>query len=98
VALYDYNAEDSTELTIGEGDVLIVESERNGWYYGYKESNLQKKGKFPSNFVEEYNSISPKGQEEEEEEQEKEEQEKEEEEQEEEVQEVEQQGVQCAQQ
>lgn len=49
-ALYDYNAEDDTELTIKEGEILHVISETDGWYYG---SNAQgKEGNFPSNFVE----------------------------------------------
>jgi len=49
-ALYDYEAEDETELTIKEGEILHVISETDGWYFG---SNTQgKEGNFPSNFVE----------------------------------------------
>jgi len=49
-ALYDYEAEDETELTIKEGEILHVISETDGWYFG---SNAKgKEGNFPSNFVE----------------------------------------------
>jgi len=49
-ALYDYEAEDETELTIKEGEILHVISETDGWYFG---TNAQgQKGNFPSNFVE----------------------------------------------
>jgi len=49
-ALYDYEAEDETELTIKEGEILHVISETDGWYFG---TNAQgKEGNFPSNFVE----------------------------------------------
>jgi len=48
-ALYDYEAEDDTELTIKEGEILHVISETDGWYFG---TNAQgSKGNFPSNFV-----------------------------------------------
>lgn len=49
-ALYDYEAEDETELTIHEGEILFVETETDGWYYGYNKSG--QRGNFPSNFVE----------------------------------------------
>jgi len=49
--LYDYEAEDETELTIKEGEVLHVSYETDGWYFG---KNTQgQEGSFPSNFVEE---------------------------------------------
>jgi hypothetical protein len=49
-ALYDYEAEDETELTIKEGEILHVIYEKDGWYFG---SNAQgQEGSFPSNFVE----------------------------------------------
>jgi len=49
-ALYNYEAEDDTELTIKEGEILRVISETDGWYFG---ANGQgKEGNFPSNFVE----------------------------------------------
>jgi len=55
-ALYDYDAEDETELTIKEGEILHVISETDGWYFG---SNAQgQQGNFPSNFVEPLESIS----------------------------------------
>jgi len=49
-ALYSYEAEDETELSIKEGEILHVVSETDGWYFG---TNSQgKEGNFPSNFVE----------------------------------------------
>jgi len=51
-ALYDYDAEDNTELSIKENELLFVETEKDGWYYGYNKSNANQKGNFPSNFVE----------------------------------------------
>jgi hypothetical protein len=51
-SLYDYDAEDATELSIKENDILFVESEKDGWYYGYREASPGQKGNFPSNFVE----------------------------------------------
>jgi len=50
VAMYDYDAEDDTEMTIKEGEVLFVISETDGWYLGTNQSG--QKGNFPSNFVE----------------------------------------------
>jgi len=50
VAMFDYDAEDDTELTIHEGEILFVVSETDGWYLGNNESG--QKGNFPSNFVE----------------------------------------------
>lgn len=47
--LYDYNADSDSELTIKEGDVLTIESEDEGWFFG---SNSQgASGRFPSNYV-----------------------------------------------
>jgi hypothetical protein len=51
-SLYDYDAEDATELSIKENDILFVENEKDGWYYGYREASPAQKGNFPSNFVE----------------------------------------------
>lgn len=51
-SLYDYDAEDETEITIKENDLLWVETEKDGWYYGYRKVNPSQKGNFPSNFVE----------------------------------------------
>jgi len=48
-ALYEYEAEDETELTIHEGEILHVISETDGWYYGSNASG--KLGNFPSNFM-----------------------------------------------
>jgi len=52
IALYDYDAEDNTEISIKENDALFVESETDGWYYGYNKNTPTIKGNFPSNFVE----------------------------------------------
>lgn len=49
VVLYDYDAEDETELTIREGQVLFVEYDVDGWYFGRNAEG--KSGNFPSNFV-----------------------------------------------
>eukprot|EP01125_Pyxidicula_operculata_P012445 TRINITY_DN4082_c0_g1_i1.p1 TRINITY_DN4082_c0_g1~~TRINITY_DN4082_c0_g1_i1.p1 ORF type:complete len:461 (-),score=154.50 TRINITY_DN4082_c0_g1_i1:91-1473(-) len=54
VALYDYDAEDPTELTIKEGEVLHVLNETDGWYYGSNKEGVL--GSFPSNFVEKVDS------------------------------------------
>jgi len=51
VAMYDYDAEDDTEMTIKEGDVLFVVTETDGWYFGTSHGGQQ--GTFPSNFCEE---------------------------------------------
>jgi len=47
--LYDYDAEDETELTLKEGETLHVISENDGWYYGINTQG--KEGTFPSNFL-----------------------------------------------
>jgi len=49
-ALYDYEAEDETELSIKEGEILHVVSETDGWYFGTNARGQE--GNFPSNFVE----------------------------------------------
>lgn len=51
-SLYDYDAEDNTEISIKENDLLFVETEKDGWYYGYRQADPSQKGNFPSNFVE----------------------------------------------
>jgi hypothetical protein len=68
--LYDYDAEDETELTIKEGmkvhslaysshiyniliilgEILEIQGEEDGWYYGTNTSGAG--GNFPSNYVE----------------------------------------------
>lgn len=48
-ALYDYEAEDETELTIREGDLLQVQTETDGWYFGAN-VNGGRSGTFPSNY------------------------------------------------
>eukprot|EP00026_Physarum_polycephalum_P007209 Phypoly_transcript_07266.p1 GENE.Phypoly_transcript_07266~~Phypoly_transcript_07266.p1 ORF type:complete len:474 (+),score=109.19 Phypoly_transcript_07266:75-1496(+) len=47
--LYDYNADSDSELTIKEGDVLTIESEDEGWYFG--SNSKGETGRFPSNYV-----------------------------------------------
>eukprot|EP01121_Diplochlamys_sp_Union-15-3_P007973 TRINITY_DN2075_c0_g1_i1.p1 TRINITY_DN2075_c0_g1~~TRINITY_DN2075_c0_g1_i1.p1 ORF type:complete len:337 (-),score=75.64 TRINITY_DN2075_c0_g1_i1:91-1101(-) len=47
--LYDYTAEDETELTINEGDILRIQHEEEGWYFGTNERGQS--GNFPSNYV-----------------------------------------------
>lgn len=32
--LYDYNADSDSELTIKEGDILTIENEDEGWFFG----------------------------------------------------------------
>lgn len=49
-ALYDYEAEDETELTISAGEVLFVYTETDGWYFG--KNNAGEEGNFPSNYME----------------------------------------------
>lgn len=47
--LYDYNADSDSELTIKEGDVLVIESEDEGWFFGSNQKG--DRGRFPSNYV-----------------------------------------------
>ena len=53
VAMYDYEAEDSDELTIVEGEVLNVDSEDSGWSFGTNSKG--KDGRWPSNYSEALN-------------------------------------------
>eukprot|EP01130_Rhizamoeba_saxonica_P009119 TRINITY_DN369_c0_g1_i3.p1 TRINITY_DN369_c0_g1~~TRINITY_DN369_c0_g1_i3.p1 ORF type:complete len:418 (+),score=153.02 TRINITY_DN369_c0_g1_i3:551-1804(+) len=48
--LYDYDAEDSTEISIKQGESLYVFSEVDGWYFG--KNSRGEEGNFPSNYVE----------------------------------------------
>jgi hypothetical protein len=50
VALFDYEAQDDEELTIVEGEILTVESEDSGWYFG--KNHRGEHGRWPSNFCE----------------------------------------------
>lgn len=50
MALYDYEAEESGELTILKDQVLYVFTERGGWFYGRNDGGQV--GLFPSNYVE----------------------------------------------
>ncbi len=50
VALFDYEAQDEEELTIVEGEILTVESEDSGWYFG--KNHRGDFGRWPSNFCE----------------------------------------------
>jgi chemotaxis protein histidine kinase CheA len=47
--LYDYNADSDSELTIKEGDILTIENEDEGWYFG--SNSKGDTGRFPSNYV-----------------------------------------------
>lgn len=47
--LYDYNADSDSELTIKEGELLTVESEDEGWFFGFNSKG--ESGRFPSNYV-----------------------------------------------
>jgi len=47
--LYDYNADSDSELTIKEGDILTIETEDEGWYFGA--NGKGDTGRFPSNYV-----------------------------------------------
>jgi len=51
VVLYDFSAENDDELTIKEGEELIIESETEGWFTGTNKDG--KTGLFPANYVEE---------------------------------------------
>jgi hypothetical protein len=50
MAMYDYDAQDSDELTIAEGEILNVDSEDSGWIFGSNQGG--ETGRFPGNFVE----------------------------------------------
>merc|ERR1711916_123030 len=53
LALYDYDAEDETELTIRENDVVnVLNQDDEGWWLGELNGAT---GTFPSNYVEAYN-------------------------------------------
>jgi drebrin-like protein len=51
LALYDFVAENEDELTIKEGEELMVEEESDGWCTGTNKDG--KTGLFPANYVEE---------------------------------------------
>lgn len=51
-ALYDYAAENEFEISITEGDLLIVDHmDDDGWYSGWNDRTTNF-GRFPSNYVE----------------------------------------------
>lgn len=54
MAMYDYEAEESGELTITKDEVLHVQTERGGWFFG--RNNAGQEGLFPSNYVERVNT------------------------------------------
>jgi len=47
---FNYDAEDEGELNITEGEILMVYTETDGWYYG--RNSKGEEGNFPSNYVE----------------------------------------------
>lgn len=49
-ALYQMDAQSPHELTISQGEILTIESEVDGWYYGTNMRGQQ--GMFPISFVE----------------------------------------------
>ncbi|KAJ3446286.1 sh3 and f-bar domain-containing protein [Anaeramoeba flamelloides] len=51
-ALYDYQAEGSGELSLAEGDVLVITALDDGWYVGYIENGDGTEGSFPGNYIE----------------------------------------------
>ena len=50
VSLYDYEAQDDDELTIMEGEILNIDYEDSGWFFGSNQKG--EVGRFPSNFTE----------------------------------------------
>ncbi|KAJ6245244.1 sh3 and f-bar domain-containing protein [Anaeramoeba flamelloides] len=51
-ALYDYQAEGSGELSLAEGDVIVITGLDDGWYIGYIEGGDGTEGSFPGNYIE----------------------------------------------
>lgn len=48
-AIYDYTAQDSSELSFVVGEIFSFDSEEEGWYYVYNSKNEY--GRIPSNYV-----------------------------------------------
>lgn len=48
--MYDLAATNPNELNLKSGEILFIESEADGWYYGSTEGG--QKGIFPASFVE----------------------------------------------
>lgn len=57
VALYDFEGQDTDELSFRAGEKLVITGELNGWYLGRQESGT-KVGIFPSNYVAMYDPNS----------------------------------------
>jgi myosin-1 len=52
-AIYAYNANEADELTFNAGDIIyVISKDDSGWWTGVKQGE-QKKGLFPSNYVQE---------------------------------------------
>jgi len=49
-ALYECAADDDEEVSLSVGDMLTIESEDSGWYYGLNETTGLS-GRFPANYV-----------------------------------------------
>ena len=49
-ALYRMDAVNEGELSLQEGEVLTVQSEADGWYFGTNQNG--QRGMFPASFVE----------------------------------------------
>lgn len=50
-ALYDFDGQDSDELSFRAGEILTITGEMNGWYLGKRQGD-DKVGIFPANYVE----------------------------------------------
>ena len=58
--MFDYEAEDETNITIAVGGVVVVtDSSDADWWQGYNEGEEDKEGYFPASFVEMLSASSP---------------------------------------
>ena len=52
MVLYDFNATEESEITIAQGNIVVVEDSSDpGWWMGFVQSNPDQKGYFPSSYV-----------------------------------------------
>ena len=51
-ALDDYNSEEPGDLHFNAGDIIIVTSQPDDWWTGYREADASTSGEFPSTYVE----------------------------------------------
>jgi hypothetical protein len=61
--LFDFEAEDKSELSLRKGDVVIIEKadESEDWFFVHKESSRLPKGWFPANYLQREGSNSALG-------------------------------------